>query len=188
MRVYEGAARQNYQEVLRSIGALLDQRGMREILLTEAPDGFIVQGLAPVAGDAAWGESAGRLEKETLNFVDDDLARFMDEALARRKGSAAAPAAPAASALEAASPEPPPHVGGFYEQALRVLGAYVDQQKPRDIFLLEQDHAFVMRLLMPTRAGAHHVLAEFTAEDIENMVNSGAAVRARPSSESAPAG
>ena len=34
MRIYEGAPRQNYEEVLRSIGAILDQRGMREITLT----------------------------------------------------------------------------------------------------------------------------------------------------------
>jgi len=32
MRIYEGAPRRNYEEVLRSIGALLDQRGMREIV------------------------------------------------------------------------------------------------------------------------------------------------------------
>ena len=45
MRIYEGSARQDFEEVFRSIGAFLDQRGMREVLLLEAPDGFIVQGL-----------------------------------------------------------------------------------------------------------------------------------------------
>ena len=169
MRVYEGAPRQNYQEVLRSIGALLDQRGMREILLTEHADGFIVQGLAPVSGEAVWGEATGRLEKETLTFVEDDIARFMDEAIARR---------------QQVDPEDLSRGNGFYEKALRVLGAYIDQQKPRDIFFLEQDHAFVMRLLMPTRTGAHHVLAEFTAEDIESMVTSGAQMRGRGPLES----
>jgi hypothetical protein len=162
MRVYEGAPRQNYQEVLRSIGALLDQRGMREILLTETVDGFIVQGLAPVIGDAAWGEAAGRLEKETLSFLEDDIGRILDEALARRRPEEG---------------EDQSHGTGFYESALRVLGAYIDQQKPRDIFFLEQDHAFVMRLLMPTRIGAHHVLAEFTSDDVEAMISSGAQLR-----------
>jgi len=173
MRVYEGAPRQNYQEVLRSIGALLDQRGMREILLTETDDGYIVQGLAPVAGDAVWGESSGHLEKETMSFLEEDIARFMEEALARRRQTSDPTAAG------------PPTVG-FYEDALRVLGAYVDQQKPRDIFFLEQDHAFVLRLLMPTRTGAHHVLAEFTSEDIEALVKSGPQLRTQPAGESAP--
>ena len=45
MRIYEGSARQDFEEVFRSIGAFLDQRGMRDVLLLEAPDGFIVQGL-----------------------------------------------------------------------------------------------------------------------------------------------
>jgi hypothetical protein len=174
MRVYDGAPRQNYQEVLRSVGALLDQRGMREIMLTEVPEGFVVQGLAPVAGDSAWGESGPRVDKETMTFVDEDIARFMDEALARRQGGS-----PGQPALTDST--------GFYENALRVLGAYIDQQKPRDVFFLEQEHAFVMRLLMPTRAGARHVLAEFTSDDIEGMVASGPTMRGQPAPKPAPA-
>ena len=48
MRIYEGSPRQDFEEVFRSIGAYLDRRGMKEILLAEAPDGFIVQGLVLV--------------------------------------------------------------------------------------------------------------------------------------------
>jgi hypothetical protein len=44
MRIYEGSPRQDFEEVFRSIGAFLDQRGMKDVLLVEAPDGFIVQG------------------------------------------------------------------------------------------------------------------------------------------------
>ena len=48
-------------------------------------------------------------------------------------------------------------------ESFRVLGRYFDQQKPRDVFFFEQDGAYVIRLLMSTRTGARHVLAEFTA-------------------------
>ena len=48
MRIYEGSPRQDFEEVFRSIGAFLDQRGMKDVLLLEAPDGFIVQGLVTV--------------------------------------------------------------------------------------------------------------------------------------------
>jgi hypothetical protein len=34
----------------------------------------------------------------------------------------------------------------------------------------EQDHQFVIRLLMSTRAGMRHVLVEFTSEEIDTMV------------------
>ena len=58
MRIYEGSPRQDFEEVFRSIGAFLDQRGMKDVLLVEAPDGFIVQGLVVSGGGTgAWSES-----------------------------------------------------------------------------------------------------------------------------------
>lgn len=162
MRTYEGAPRQNYEEVLRSIGAVLDQRGMREITVNETDDGFIVQGLALVPGEErAWNDPNARLDKETFHLREDDLGRFMDDAVARRQGRSPRP--------QGAQFATPPKAG-FYETALRVLGGYIDQQQPRDIFFFEQDHQFVMRLLMPTRAGLRHVLVEFTREEIESMI------------------
>jgi hypothetical protein len=166
MRIYEGSPRQDYEEVLRSIGAFLDQRGMREILFVEAPDGFILQGLAAQQeAGSAWSEQVGQVQKETLTFLDDDIGRFMDEALARRKAGAA---------------QPDWAKAGFYEKSLRVLGRYIDQQKPRDLFFFEQDGAFVLRLLMGTATGAQHVLAEFTPDEIEQMINQGPAWRGQP--------
>ena len=85
MRIYEGSPRQDFEEVFRSIGAFLDQRGMHEVLRVEAPDGFIVQGLVVAGGGTgAWSESIGSQSKETLTFLDDDIARFMEESVARR--------------------------------------------------------------------------------------------------------
>ena len=124
MRIYEGSPRQDFEEVLRSIGAFLDQRGMRDVLLVEAPDGFIVQGLVIDAGTTGtWSETVGHQVKETLTFLDDDIARFMDEAIA-----AAAPRPPAADWANA----------GYYEKSFRVLGRWIDQQRPHDIFFFEQ--------------------------------------------------
>jgi hypothetical protein len=162
MRIYEGSARQDFEEVFRSIGAFLDQRGMKDVLLLEAPDGFIVQGLV-VSGKSAgtWSESVGSQAKETLTFLDDDIARFMEEAGARR-GSAGSTASTQA---------------GHYEMAFRVIGRYMDDQKPRDVFFFEQEGAFVVRLLMSGQAGSRHELAEFTREDIADMVARGPSLR-----------
>jgi hypothetical protein len=160
MRIYEGAPRQNYEGVLRSLGAVLDQRAMREITVNQTDDGFMVQGLAIVPGEErAWNDPNARLDKETFHLREDDLAHFMEEALARRQGRSVR--APQVAGM--ASP-------GFYETALRVIGSYIDQQQPRDVFLFEQDHQFVMRLLMATRAGIRHVLVEFTREEVESMI------------------
>jgi hypothetical protein len=53
----------------------------------------------------------------------------------------------------------------------------MDDQKPRDVFFFEQEGAFVVRLLMNTNAGPRHELAEFTAEDVTNLVARGPALR-----------
>jgi S-adenosylmethionine:diacylglycerol 3-amino-3-carboxypropyl transferase len=162
MRIYEGTPRQDYEEVLRSIGAFIDQRGMREILFTEAPDGFIIQGLVSAqASISAWSDPTVNVEKETLTFLDEDVSRFMEEAIARRNRG-----------------QQDSSQAGTYERALRVLGRYIDQQKPRDIFFFEQEGSYVLRLLMGTRAGARHVLAEFTGDELQTMVQHGAAWRA----------
>jgi hypothetical protein len=158
MRIYEGSPRQDFEEVFRSIGAFIDQRGMKDVLLLEAPDGFIVQGLVTSgAAGGTWSESLGTQVKETLTFLDDDIARFMEEAVARRGRTA----------------PPPVHEAGFYETAFRVLGRYMDAQKPRDVFFFEQDGAFVVRLLTSGQAGQRHELAEFTRDDIASLVAGG---------------
>ncbi len=72
-----------------------------------------------------------------------------------------------------------PAAAGTYERALRVLGRYLDQQQPRDVFLFEQDRSYLVRLLMGARTGAHHVLAEFTPAEIDIMVEQGPAWRLR---------
>ena len=163
MRIYEGSPRQDFEEVFRSIGAFIDQRGMKDVLLVEAPDGFIVQGLvvSGASGGGAWSESMGAQIKETLTFLDDDIARFMDEAAARRGRAAPGPA----------------HDAGFYETAFRVLGRYMDEQQPKDVFFFEQEGAFVVRLLKSTQAGHYHELAEFTRDDITELVARGPSLR-----------
>ncbi|MEO5941547.1 MAG: hypothetical protein ABIZ72_11025 [Candidatus Limnocylindrales bacterium] len=162
MRIYEGSPRQDFEEVFRSIGAFIDQRGMREILLVEAPDGFIVQGVVTAgASGGSWSESMGSQSKETLTFLDDDIARFMEESVSRRGKT---------------GPEPQ-RDAGFYETALRVIGRYVDEQKPRDVFFFEQEGAFVVRLFQGGQAGSHHTLAEFTRDDIAQMVTHGPTLR-----------
>jgi len=170
MRIYDGSPRQDFEEVFRSIGGYLDRRGMREVLLTEAPDGFIVQGMV-IVGSGTWSDSMGQQLKETLTFLDDDISRFMDEAIARRGKRIAIPAA----------------IPGYYEQALRVLGKYMDEQKPRDVFFLEQDGNFILRLLMSSQAGTRHVLSEFTKEDVERLISEGPARRRRDAAGSGSA-
>ena len=165
MRIYEGSPRQDFEEVFRSIGAFIDNHGMRDILLVEVPDGFVVQGLvtAGAAEGSAWSEAVGTITKETLSFLDEDIARFMEEAAARR-----------ASGTGAAEK------GGSYERSLRVIGHWMDSQHPKDVFLFEQGGAYVVRLHVAGQAGSHHELAEFTPDDVEHLVSDGPTLRTPP--------
>ena len=166
MRIYEGSPRQDYEEVLRSIGAYLDDKGMREILVVETEVSLIVQGLVLHGASSAWSESMGQASKETLTLADDDVGAFMDESLADRG-------------------EPPDEVPDRYESALRVIGKYIDEQKPRDIFFFEQDGAYVLRLLRLDQTGIRHELIEFTRADVDEMIAQAPALRHRPQAPTA---
>jgi hypothetical protein len=173
MRIYEGSPRQDFEEVFRSIGAFLDRRGMRDVLLLEVPDGYVVQGLvATQTSAAAWSESVGAVVKETLTYLDEDIAKFMEEAV-KRRGTGEPPGSPQA---------------GPHERALRVIGRWMDEQRPHDVFLFEQEGAYVVRLMTTGQAGAHHILAEFTAEDVDGLVGRGPTLRARTATSAAVAG
>ena len=157
MRIYEGSPRQDWEEVLRAIGAFADRERMKELLLLELDAGFIIQGLS-LPRDGAWSESEGKLAKATHELPDDEISKLIDAAEAKRTDG----------------PETTPHteISNYYEQAMRVIGAYLDAQKPRDVFLFEQDGAFVLRLLVSATgaAVAGHQLVEFTKDDILAMI------------------
>lgn len=157
MRIYEGSPRQDWEEVLRSVGAYLDDRGMRGMVFVETDTGFIIQGTS-VMGTAGSGESMGQANRETLTLHDDDVGRFMDEAISRRGNQ----------------PEPTPK---HYEAQLRVIGRYLDEHHPRDIFFFELEGAYVARLTIAGQGGLKQELVEFTREDIADMVANAPALR-----------
>ncbi len=158
MRIYEGSPRQDWEEVLRSIGAFADREKLKELLLLELEGGFLLQGLALPSGGAD-ADSFGALAKRMYELTDDQVAELMEELPAKR-GSGA-------------DDRPHPDLLNFYELALRVVGAYIDSQRAHDVFFFEQDHSFVVRLF--GAAGTHaagHQLAEFSRDEILAMIHS----------------
>ncbi len=173
MRIYEGSPRQGWEEVLRSIGAYADRERIKELLLLELDAGFILQGMTlPPAG--ARTESEGSLTKVTRELPDDEVAELMEAATAKR-GSAQ-------------TDTPHAEISNYYEQAMRVIGAYLDLNHPRDVFFFEQEGAFVLRLLMlgAGSAPAGHQLVEFTRDDIVGMIEAAPTQRNQPAREAGP--
>ena len=58
-----------------------------------------------------------------------------------------------------------------------MIGRWADEQKPRDIFLFEQEGSYVVRLLVAAQHGSHHVIAEFTRDDLVALVERGPKLR-----------
>ena len=114
MRIYEGSPRQDWEEVLRSIGAFADRERIKELLLLELDAGFIVQGLA-LPRDSAWTESEGMLIKPTHELTDDEIGKLIDAAEAKRS--------------DGPTTTPTAEIANFYEQAMRVIGAWLDAQQ-----------------------------------------------------------
>jgi hypothetical protein len=173
MRIYDGSPRQGWEEVFRSIGAYVDRERLKELLLLELDAGFILQGMAvPAAG--ARTESEPTLTKVTRELPDDEVAELMEVGEAKR--------------TDAPPGTPHAEIANYYEQAMRVIGAYMDLHKPRDVFFFEQEGSFVLRLLM-TGAGtapAGHQLVEFTRDDIMSMIEAAPSQRNQPARESGP--
>ena len=168
MWIYEGSPRQDWEEVLRSIGAYVDEHGMRGLVILETETGLIVQGTTvSTAAGSTWGESMGQAKRETLMLDDEKIGTFMDEGLARR----------------GQGPDPSPT---HYEAQLRVIGRYIDDTKPRDVCLFELDGAYVARLTQAGQTGLRQEVVEFTPGDIADLIAQGPTLR-RPDTQAEPA-
>ncbi len=168
MRIYDGSPRQDWEEALRAIGAFADRTGLKELLFLELEDGFLLQGLGIQSGgqDA---DNMGAIAKRTYELLDDQVGQLMDESAGHRGESA----------------DEAPHLGvtNYYEQALRIVGGWVDREKARDLFFFEQDGSFVVRVLQSGTGGSvGHRLAEFTRDEIVAMIDEAPRLR-----DSAPA-
>ena len=155
MRIYDGSPRQDWEEVLRSIGAFADREGLKDLLLLERDGGFMLQGLRYMDSGVA-ADSMGSLGKRTYEIDDEKVAELMEGAFeSRGEGEKG----------------PDKEFTNYYELALRVIGSYLDSQHPHDVFFFEQEGSFVVRLF--GTAGSHagsHSLSEFTREEILAMI------------------
>src|SRR6187455_454057 len=113
MRIYEGSPRQQWEEVLRSIGAFADREQLKELLLLELEVGFVLQGIGLQSGGAD-SDSFGSAVKRTYELTDDQVAELMDARSAQR------------GSVEADRPKP--DLMNYYELAMRIIGAYIDNQ------------------------------------------------------------
>jgi hypothetical protein len=76
MKLFSGLEKSDYQDVFRSVGALLDQQRCRDVRLWEHEDGIILQARLVDEGDAA--------TYQTYLLTDDDIRDLLTNAYRRR--------------------------------------------------------------------------------------------------------
>ena len=158
MRIYDGSPRQDWEEVLRSIGAFIDSEHLKEVLLRELEGGFLLQGIGLSAGGSD-SDQMGSVSKRTYELTDEQVGELMD-ARSGQRGTAEADV-------------PHPDLMNYYELGMRVIGAFIDTQKAHDVFLFEQEGSFVLRLFTVSGSrAAGHQLSEFTRDEILAMIHS----------------
>jgi len=79
MRLFEGLAKTDYQDLLRTIGHYIDQSGFTNIRLIETEEGIILQGRISTTGDIR-----GEKKTETYLLTMEDIRDLMREAYGRR--------------------------------------------------------------------------------------------------------
>ena len=73
-------------------------------------------------------------------------------------------------------------IANYYEQALRIIGKWLDNVQPRDVFFFEQNGSFVVRAFVVAAHGkVGHQLSEFTRDEIVAMIESAPSDRGRRS-------
>jgi hypothetical protein len=76
MRLFAGLEGSDYQDVLRAVGALLDEQHCRDVRIWEHEDGVIVQARLIEEGDAAL--------YQTYLLTDEDIRGLLTKAYRRR--------------------------------------------------------------------------------------------------------
>ncbi|MBA2633742.1 MAG: hypothetical protein H0U86_12220 [Chloroflexi bacterium] len=169
MRIYDGSPRQDWEGVLRGIGAFADRERLKEILFLELDEGFVLQGLTMQAA-ASDSDNLGTLVKRTYELTEDQVGELMDASDSKR-GTAS---------VDRAQPD----LLNYYEQSLRILGAYIDGQKAHDVFFLEQEGSYVLRLFgVAGERGGGHQLSEFTRDEMFAMIEAAPDQRRQPAPE-----
>lgn len=143
MLITEGAYGQTVEDVLRALGAVLDERRAQGVVLIEVPEGLVVRArVAPSIDDRLDGVSVS-LEQA---FGHKEILEQRMTSLSLRGTS---------------------HRAGPLERALRVLGRYIDRNDLVQITLMEHDSGRGWLLWHRSRAAGRHVLITFDHDEVE---------------------
>jgi hypothetical protein len=159
VRTYEHVARRDYEEALRSLGSLLDEGRLEDVLLLETEDGFLVTALTRPRDDS---RPSGGYDHGEFTFRDRDVIAAATQGLARR-GSG--------------------YRAGRYEEALRLIGRHVNRVRGSLVLLIDEGDGFVLRTYAPDVPDMPYRFTTFRSDDLDQMREEARAARGREQPE-----
>ncbi len=124
MRLFDGLARTDYQDLFRALGAECDRAGLRDLRLIETSDGLLLH--SRVAGRLTQGS-------QLRHYDDDALLALLQDAYTRR----------GLGVEQYVAPSP---LGPSYQQILRAMGRALDRGALRYPRLVEQSDGIILQV------------------------------------------
>lgn len=153
MLISDGGSGHTVEDVLRALGAVLDERRAQGVVLIEVPEGLVVRArVSPTIDDRLNG-----------TWVSLERAFGHKEILEQRMSS-----------LQLRGTG---HRAGPLERALRVLGRYIDVNDLYQVTLMEHDTGRGWLLWHRSRTAGRHVLVTFDHDEIERAASSAQVAR-----------
>jgi hypothetical protein len=159
MRFFEQLPHRDYEEALRSLGRLLDDHRLEDILVVELADGFMATGLRPTDG-------AGRdpIEVGTPRSYEHAEAMFVDPDVdaASKHGQT----------LRGTGRE-----AGRYEEALRLIGRRVNADEGALVLVVDQGDAYLVRMISRVSRDLPYRYASFRTAEFDRIRDEALAAR-----------
>ncbi len=78
MKLFRGMQRSDYQDVLRALGAFIDEHGYTDVRIIETEDGLVIQGRVTTRSEI------GQSSFDTFLITDEDIRVMVRDAFQRR--------------------------------------------------------------------------------------------------------
>jgi hypothetical protein len=153
MLISEGGLGQTVEDVLRSLGAVLDERHAQGVVLIEVPEGLVVRARVIPSLDDRIDGSTVSIEQA---FEHKQLLEQRMIAMAKRGTG---------------------HRAGPLERALRVLGRYIDVNDLSGITLMEHGASRGWLLWHRSRTLGRQILITFDHEEVERAARAAQVAR-----------
>jgi hypothetical protein len=160
MLISGGGMGDTVEDVLRAVGAVLDERHARSVVLIEVPEGLVVRARVASDPERGWDGSWVPIEQA---FGERELLEQRLAAVARRGTG---------------------HQAGAIERTLRILGRYIDHYDLSGITLMEHGEGRGWMLWHRSGGAGKHSLVTFAQDELERAAE--AARRARVREQTIP--